>query len=61
MMIAISTGLNGKQYLVDEKEELMLFKSVDEARTFVKDNGEDPDNEYIAYEDHKSEKELWGN
>jgi hypothetical protein len=27
----------------------MLFKSIDEARQFIKDNGEDPDNEYIEY------------
>ena len=39
----------------------MLFKSRDEAREFVEDNGEDPDNEYIDYEEHKSEEELWGN
>ena len=68
-MITISTlvsedgviGLNGKRYLLDENDELMLFKSRDEAREFVEDNGEDPDNEYIDYEEHKSEEELWGN
>ena len=53
-------GLNGKQYLLDNNDELMLFKSIDEAKQFVGDNGEDPDNEYIDYEEHKSEKELWG-
>ena len=67
-MIIVSTsvsedgviGLNPKRYLLDENDELMLFKSIDEARQFIKDNGEDPDNEYIDYEEHKSEKELWG-
>ena len=53
-------GLNGKQYLLDNNDELMLFNSIDEAKQFVGDNGEDPDNEYIDYEEHKSEKELWG-
>tara|TARA_R100000306_G_C4344475_1_gene126927 strand:- start:576 stop:794 length:219 start_codon:yes stop_codon:yes gene_type:complete len=68
-MITISTlvsedgviGLNGKRYLLDDEDELILFKSIDEAREFVEDNGEDPDNEYIDYEEHKSEKELWEN
>ena len=70
-MIAISTlvsedgviGLNGKRYLLDENEELMLFKSVDEAKQFVKDmdkKGECMFGEYIEYEEHKSEIELWG-
>ena len=67
-MITISTlvsedgviGLNGKRYLLDENDELMLFKSIDEAKRFVGDNGENPDNEYIDYEEHKSEEELWG-
>ena len=53
-------GLNGKQYLLDNNDELMLFKSIDEAKQFVGEHGEDPDNEYIDYEEHKSEKELWG-
>ena len=52
-MIAVSTlvsedgviWLNGKRYLLDENDELMLFKSIDEARQFIKDNGEDPDND----------------
>ena len=67
-MITISTlvsedgviGLNGKRYLLDDEDELMFFKSIAEAREFVEDNGEDPDNIYIDYEEHKSEKELWG-
>ena len=67
-MIAVSTlvsedgviGLNGKRYLLDENDELMLFKSIDTARQFLKEHGTDPDNEYIDYEEHKSEKELWG-
>ena len=62
-MIVVSTiasidgviGLNGKQYLLDNKDELMLFKSIDKAREFLEDNGEDPDNEYIDYEEHEKE------
>lgn len=58
-MIAVSTmvsgdgviGLNGKQYLLDHNDELMLFKSVDDAKQFVGDNGENPDSEYIDYEE----------
>ena len=61
-MISVSTlvsedgviGLNGKRYLLDENDELMLFKSIDEARQFIKDNGEDPDNEYISYEEENN-------
>ena len=61
-MIVVSTlisddgvvGLNGKRYL------LMLFESVDDAKQFIADNDGEPDNEYIDYEEHKSEKELWG-
>ena len=67
-MIVVSTlisddgvvGLNGKRYLLDENDELMLFKSVDDAKQFIADNDGEPDNEYIDYEEHKSEKELWG-
>ena len=67
-MIVVSTlisddgvvGLNGKRYLLDEDDELMLFESVDDAKQFIADNDGEPDNEYIDYEEHKSEKELWG-
>mgnify|MGYP003135967380 CR=1 FL=1 len=44
-------GLNGKQYLLDENDETMLFKSIDDARKYLEDNGEDPDNEFIEYEE----------
>ena len=53
-------GLNGKRYLLDENDELMLFESVDDAKQFIADNDGEPDSEYIDYEEHKSEKELWG-
>ena len=60
-MIAVSTlvsedgviGLNGKRYLLDEEGELILFKSIDEAREYVEGHGEDPDNEYIDYEEYE--------
>ena len=63
-MIIVSTsvsedgviGLNPKRYLLDENDELMLFKSIDDARQFIKDNGEDPDNEDIEYENYVYEK-----
>jgi len=59
-MIAVSTlvsnedgviGLNGKYYLLDEGDEVMLFNTKESAKHFVAKNGEDPDNEYIEYED----------
>jgi len=59
-MIAVSTlvsnedgviGLNGKYYLLDEGDEVMLFKTKESAKHFVAKNGEDPDNEYIDYEE----------
>ena len=53
-------GLNGKRYLLDENDELMLFESVDDAKQFIADNDGEPDNEYIDYEENKSEKELCG-
>ena len=45
-MIVVSTlisddgvvGLNGKRYLLDEDDELMLFESVDDAKQFIADN-----------------------
>ena len=63
-MITVSTlvsedgviGLNGKRYLLDEEGELILFKSVDEAKEFVEGHGEDPDNEDIEYENYVYEK-----
>ena len=57
-MIAISTlvsedgviGLNGKRYLLDDNDKTMLFESVEIARSFIEEHGENPDNEYIDYE-----------
>ena len=43
-------GLNGRWYLENDDETLMLFKCVDEAKAFIKDHGEG-DNEYIDYEE----------
>ena len=58
-MIAISTlvsedgvtGLNGKRYVLDDGDEVMLFKTKESAKHYVAKNGEDPDNEYIDYEE----------
>ena len=47
-------GLNGRRYLENDDETLMLFKSVAEAKAFVKDHGEG-DNEYIDYEEMDNE------
>ena len=43
-------GLNGRRYLLDDDDTLMLFDTQEIARQYVADNGEDPDNEYIDYE-----------
>jgi hypothetical protein len=68
-MIAVSTivsgdgviGLNGKQYLLDHNDELMLFKSVDDAKRFIEEqiddaghmdeNGECMCTEFVGYEE----------
>jgi hypothetical protein len=59
MAIVVSTlvsddgviGLNGKQYLLDSDDEVMAFESVESARAFIEEHGEDPDSEYIEYEE----------
>ena len=58
-MIAIFTlvsedgvmGLNGKRYVLDDYGDVLLFNDRQYARQFVMYNGEDPDNEYIDYEE----------
>ena len=42
-------GLNGRHYLLDDEGEVILFKSLDEAKEFIEEAGEDPDDEYIDY------------
>ena len=44
-------GLNGDFYLLDDMGEVMEFESEEEARDFLRCNGEDPYNEFIEYED----------
>ena len=59
-MIVVSTiasndgviGLNGKQYLLDTDDEVMVFENEESARAFIEEHGEDPDSEYIDYEDY---------
>jgi len=59
-MIVVSTiasndgviGLNGKQYLLDTDDEVMVFENEESARVFIEEHGEDPDSEYIEYEDY---------
>ena len=48
-------GLNGAFYLLDDMGEVMEFESEEEARDFLRCNGEDPDNEFIEYEDINDE------
>ena len=58
-MIAIFTlvsedgvmGFNGKRYVLDDYGDVLLFNDRQYARQFVMYTGEDPDNEYIDYEE----------
>ena len=58
-MIAVSTwvsqdgviGLNGKQFLLDENNQIMEFDNESEARQFLSNHGVDPDSEDIEYEE----------
>ena len=58
-MIAISTlvsedgvlGLNGKRYVLDDYGDVLLFKTEKNAKQFVADSDEDPNNYYIDYEE----------
>jgi hypothetical protein len=59
MVVTVSTiespdgviGLNGRMHLLDDKGEIMKFDTIEQARQFIEDAGEDPDNEYIDYEE----------
>ena len=42
-------GLNGAFYLEEDDGSRMLFKSMDNAKKFLSDQGEDPENEFIDY------------
>ena len=44
-------GLNGKQWLLDDDGDVMKFNSMQAAKGFIEDAGEDPENEYIGYEE----------
>ena len=58
-MIIVSTivsedgviGLNGKQYLLDDENELKYFATEEDARNFIEENGAAPDDEFIEYEE----------
>jgi alpha-acetolactate decarboxylase len=59
-MIAISTlvseggviGLNGKRYVLDSDGDVMLFTDKEHAKRFVTEHGENPNDEYIDYEEY---------
>ena len=54
-------GLNGRRYLEDDDGEIQVFNSIEEARTFIEEHGEDPDNEYIEYEDNEDGSDPYEN
>ena len=42
-------GLNGRFYLEEDDGSVMVFKSINNAKKFLSDHGEDPENEFIGY------------
>ena len=48
-------GLNGKQWLLDDDGELMKFDTLTDAKDFIEDAGEDPEDEWIGYQELEQE------
>lgn len=42
-------GLNGRQHLLDDDGKLLKFDTIADAKDFITDAGEDPEDEYIDY------------
>ena len=42
-------GLNGRHYLLDNDDEMILFKSIETAKEFLINQDIDPEDEYIDY------------
>ena len=42
-------GLNGEFYLMDDDDSVMEFDTKEDARAFIADAGEDPDDDYLDY------------
>ena len=42
-------GLNGWFYLEEDDGQMLLFSSIEAARQYISDAGEDPDDEYLEY------------
>ena len=42
-------GLNGRQYLLHPDGELMKFDNIQEAKDFLDEAGQDPEDEFIDY------------
>ena len=42
-------GLNGRQYLLDNEGELLTFNTINDAKDFIEEAGEDPEDEFIDY------------
>ena len=43
-------GLNGRFYLLDDNGEILKFNTIQDAKDFIEDAGEDPESESIEYE-----------
>ena len=50
-------GLNGFWYLEEDDGSLLKFSSEQLARSFIEDNGEDPDSEWIEYREENDIKD----
>tara|TARA_R110000824_G_scaffold140016_1_gene305547 strand:+ start:469 stop:663 length:195 start_codon:yes stop_codon:yes gene_type:complete len=42
-------GLNGYFYLLEEDDTVMKFSTKEDARNFIENAGENPDDEYLDY------------
>jgi len=55
-------GLNGRQYLLDDDDNLMKFATIEDAKEFISDGGDDPEDEFIDYselDDEGNEYDLY--
>ena len=48
-------GLNGRHYLLDDSNKLLEFETVQDAKTYIIDEGGDPEDEYITYSEGDDE------
>ena len=42
-------GLNGRWHLLDDEGELLKFDTIQDAKAFIEEAGDDPEDEFIDY------------